>query len=136
MTPTPPMLFIRPGHSFWVRNQPLGTCSATLQSFEEGCFHNACCYDVAGHFWPVVDAALTIPVSLARHMPPWRQMPVRLHLGAPRHIPLEEVVALLAEVLQGESAFNDFLGRPPAEVLARLKSARTPLDVIRIAGEV
>jgi hypothetical protein len=135
MGPEPPFLVIRHGKSFWVeRNEP-GSCAATLQAFREGCFSEASCYDETGGLWPIVAANLRQRPSIIHRVLPWLRIPVELRLGSRKQVELREVIAQLVVVLKRDSGFSDYLKDSPAEVLQRFETARTPGDVIRIAGE-
>ena len=60
---------------------------------------------------------------------------VELHLGDRAELRITEEVLRIAAVLQSDSEFCQSLKASPTEVLQRLEEARTPGDVIRIAGE-
>ena len=131
--PKPPFLVIRERMSFWVETSAANEASATLQAFHEGCFRDASCYDATGGLWRIVGAALTKRPSFLQRMLPWRKVPVQLQLGPRTETTVAEVVSRLAHVLRTDNEFSEHLGASSAELLRRFQSARTPLDIIRIA---
>jgi hypothetical protein len=133
--PEPPFLIIRKGKSFWVESTEPSKCAATLQAFREGCFTEACCYDRTGGLWSIADAKLEQGPSILYRILPWRRIPVELRFGPRKQVDVREVVSRLTEVLQNDSEFCVSLRVPPAELLLRFESARTPAEVIRIASE-
>jgi hypothetical protein len=135
LTPQPPYLVIREGKAFWVEERSLGETSATLQAFEEGCFHNAWCYDATGSLWPIVIATLKEPPSFLRRLLAWRRVPVQLQFGAPTHVDVPDIVARLAKVLRSDNEFCEYLPDPPTDILHRFAEAHTPSDIISVARD-
>ena len=135
LTPQPPYLVIREGRAFWVEDRSLGETSATLQAFEEGCFHNAWCYDATGSLWPIVTAALKEPPSFLRRLFAWRRVPVQLQFGPPTRVDVPDVVARLAKVLRSDNEFCEHLPSPPTDILNRFGEAHTPGDIISVARD-
>jgi hypothetical protein len=134
-TPQPPYLVIREGKSFWAEARPLGEISATLQAFEEGCFHDAWCYDATGSLWPIVTVTLKQERSLFDRLLPWKRVPVQLEFGAPTLIGVPDIVSRLAKVLESDNDFCEYLPRPAIDILHRFEEARTPSDIIRVARD-
>jgi hypothetical protein len=72
----PPYLVIRKGVAFRVENRRLSDWTATPQAFNEGCFRNACLYDIHGDLWQIVRAEFTKQPWFVNTILPWRQLPV------------------------------------------------------------
>lgn len=134
-TPRPPYLVLREGKAFWVETRPLGETTATLQAFEEGCFHEACCYDASGSLWPVLTATLKGQPSLSGRLFAWRRVPVQLGVGAPTHVGVRDIISRLANVLRSDNEFCEYLPSPPTDILRRFEEALTPSDIIRVARD-
>lgn len=132
----PPFLVIRPGLAFWVEDRPPELWSATLQSFEEGCFRDALCCDLGASSRRVIGSELAAPPALLDRLLPWRQVPVVVTLGPPRPVDRDEIVALLAGVLRGDSEFLDHLECPPEELLQRFAAAADMAELLQIAREI
>jgi hypothetical protein len=132
--PASPCLVIRGAMAFWVEPRPFGTWVATPESFREGCFDDASCYDETGTLWPIVAARW-------RRNPSWleklfsRPVAVDLELGDARSVSVAEIVARLDRVLSDENEFCDQLPGSPASLRERFAGARTPRELIRLAGE-
>ena len=135
LVPRPPYLVLRDGKAFWVEDRPHGEITATLQAFEEGCFHEAWCYDASGNLWPILTATLKVEPSLSARLLAWRRVPVQLGFGTPTPIGVQELVSRLANVLRSDNEFCEYLPSPPMEILRRFEQALTPSDIIRVARD-
>lgn len=135
MSLQPPYLVIREGKAFWVEVHPPTDSSATLQALEEGCFHDAWCYDATGSLWPIVAASLKGQPSFLNRVLAWRRVPVALELGAPTHIGIPDVISRLAKVLRIDNEFCGYLRAAPLDIIRHFEAARTPSDIIRIARD-
>jgi len=134
-TPRPPYLLIREGKAFWVEGRPPIESSATLQALEEGCFHDAWCYDATGTLWRIVTATLKGQPSFLQRVLPWRRVPVALEVGMPTHVGVADIISRLARVLRSDNEFCEYLRASPMDILHRFEAARTPSDVIRVARD-
>lgn len=130
---SPPYLVIREGLAFWVEERPMCDWAATPQAFHAGCFRNACLYDANGDLWQIVRAEFTKPPSFVDELLPWRQLPVRIEIR-PREKPaVADVLAELAAILQSGNSFAESLDDDPADILACLRTATVPPELIEYA---
>jgi hypothetical protein len=128
-----PYLVIRRGASFWVEHRALRECTATARALKEGCFRDACLYDIKGDLWHVVDAQFTHRLSWGDSLLPWRQLPVLIELRPLQKPAMAEVLAELAAILQSANAFVENLDTNAGEVLECLTRATTPVELIAYA---
>ena len=134
-TPPPPYLVLREGKAFWVETRPHGETSATLQAFEEGCFHDTCGYDAGGILWPVLAATLKGEPSLSARTFAWRRVTVQLVFGEPTPVGMPDIVSRLATVLRSDSEFCEHLSSSPVDILHRFEQALAPGEIIRVARD-
>ena len=130
----PPYLVIRRGVSFWVEQRGLGEWTATPQAMDEGCFRDACLYDIKGNLWQVVDARFTQQPSWINLLLPWRQLSVLVELRPMQKPAMTEVLADLAAILQSANAFVESLDTDAGKVFECLTRATTPAELIAYAG--
>jgi hypothetical protein len=130
--PKPPYLVIRRGLAFWVSSNPTDNCSARLQAFREGCYRDAFCLDATGGLWPILNARLKRKPSLLDRIVQTNWMPVELELGTRRDASLQEVVSHLADVLQGDSEFAQYLSESLDMLCDHFENARILEELIRI----
>ncbi|MEA5389883.1 hypothetical protein VB738_01290 [Cyanobium gracile UHCC 0139] len=129
----PPYLVIRKGVAFWVENRRLSDWTATPQAFNEGCFRNACLYDIHGDLWQIVRAELTIQPSFINTILPWRHLPVRIEIRPRARPDIADIVAEVAAILESVNSFTENLNHKPADILRYLRSATQPSELIQYA---
>ncbi len=131
----PPYLVIRKGVAFWVDNRRLSDWTATPQAFNEGCFRNACLYDIHGDLWQIVRAEFTKQPSFVNTILPWRHLPVRIEIRQLARPAVADIVAEVAAILESANSFSQNLNHKPADILEFLRSATQPTELIRYAGK-
>lgn len=132
---TPPYLVIRKGVAFWVENRRLSDWTATPQAFNEGCFRNACLYDIHGDLWQIVRADFAKQPSLVNTILPWKHLPVRIEIRPRARPAVADIVAEIASILESANSFSENLDHNPADILESLRSATEPIELIRCAGK-
>jgi len=130
---TPPCLVIRRGVSFWVEHRALCEWTATLQALNEGCFRDACIYDVRGDLLQVVDAQFAQRPSWVDSLLRYREMLVQFELRPMPKPAMTEVLAELAEILQSANEFVENVDADAGKALECLKWATTPTELIACA---
>lgn len=133
---TLPLLVVRPGLAFWIEDRLPAEWSATVQALREGCFRDACCYDLMGTSWRILGADFALPPSLLDRLLSWRQLPVTVTLGPPAKAAPAEILAELTRVLCSESEFCDWLNGVPEEIRRRLEAAASLPHIFAIVREV
>ncbi|WP_216922325.1 hypothetical protein [Synechococcus sp. CCAP 1479/9] len=131
----PPYLVIRKGVAFWVENRRLSDWTATPQAFNEGCFRNACLYDIDGDLWQIVRAEFTKRPSFVKTILPRRHLPVRIEIRPRARPAVADIVAEVAAILESTNSFSENLNHKSADILGCLRSATQPSELIEYAGK-
>ncbi len=80
-----------------------------MSAFQDGVLEDAVCFDRSGSCWSVVEARLSGRPSLSDRIFPWRRVSVSIVYADPRPTRLDELKALLREVVDSENEFVDAL---------------------------
>lgn len=120
--PSGPAVIVRPGTSFWVATDPQALTS-TISAFDEGVFEDAVCFDHSGSCWTVVEATLSHQPSLRDRLRPWRRVAVSVGYGQARLSGLDELKALLRQVVEAGNEFVDALATRPDKLRHQIDAA-------------